>query len=199
MRLNTILMTAALMGIAALPAAAQSPQQRLNEEHAEWHRKHDADAYRNPAKYQREHAELHQRMNQQYARIQRQYGYNPNNGYGYPQGGYYPQGWYYPQQYPNGGYYPYGPPRQIPGGWYDQNGRYHPYTQGQSGWYNNGQQNGYYDQYGRWHPYTNGNYQYQRRDDDDRGRGNNPKAQGRHDNGKHKGWYKHGHDRNDDD
>ncbi len=209
MRLNTILMTAALMGVAALPAAAQSPQQRLNEEHAEWHQKHDRDAYRNPANYQREHAELHQRINQQYARMQRQYGYNPN--YGYPQGG------YYPQQNP-GGYYPYGPPRQIPGGWYDQNGRYHPYTQGQSGWYNNGQrqngyydqngnwhpynngqrQNGYYDQYGNWHPY-NGDYGYQRGDDDDGGRGHNPKAEGRHDNGKHKGWYKNGHDRDDDD
>ncbi len=196
MRLNTILMTAAMVGLAALPATAQSRgvEQRINEEHAEWHRDHDRDAYRNPAKYQREHAELHQRMNEQYARLQRQYGYNPNGG------GYYGQyGYGYPQQNPNGGYYPYGPPRQIPGGWYDQNGRYHPYTQGQSGWYNGQQQGGYYDQYGNWHPYNNGNYQYQRRDDDDRGRGRNPKAEGRHDNGKHKGWYKNGRDDDDHD
>lgn len=201
MRLNTILMTAALMGLAALPAAAQSPQQRLNEEHAEWHRRHDADAYRNPANYQREHAELHQRISQQYARMQRQNGYNPNGYYGQV----------YPQQNP-GGYYPYGPPRQIPGGYYDQNGRYHAYTQGQSGWYNNGQQSGYYDQNGNWHPYNNGNYQYQRRDDDDRrgyyqyqrrdddrGRGHNPKAEGRHDNGRHNGEDRREHGDNHDD
>ncbi len=200
MRLNTILLTAAMMGIAALPAVAQSPD-RINEEHAEWHQRHDRDMYRNPAKYQHEHAELHQKLNQQYARLQRQNGYNPRGGY-YGQNGY-----GYPQQYP-GGYYPYGPPRQIPGGWYDQNGRYHPYTQGQSGWYDqngnwhngNQQQNGYYDQYGNWHSYSNNGY-YQRGDDDDRGqgRGHNPKAEGRHDNGRHEGWHKNGRDRDDDD
>ncbi len=201
MRLNTILMTAALMGLAALPAAAQSPQQRLGEEHAEWHRKHDADAYRNPAKYQREHQEEHSKLDQQYARMQRQNGYNPNrygqyNPYGYGQQ--YPYG--YPQQYPQNG------------GWYDQYGRWHPYQQQQSGWY---------DQYGRWHSngsyqrrdrddddrrgqyqrqqgYYNPDYQYQR-GDDDRGRGHNPKAEGRHDNGRHEGWNKNGKDRNDHD
>ncbi len=207
MRLHTTLMTAALLGIAALPVAAQSPQ-RLNEEHAEWHRKHDRDAYRNPRKYQEEHAEEHARLNQQYQR----YGYN-NQRYGYG----------YPQQYPqngNGWYDSNGRWHQNPttsGGWYDQNGNWHPANQGgslwdrilgrsgqqQNGYYDqngnwhpyNQQQGGYYDQYGNWHPYSNnGDY---RRDDDDRGRGRNPKAEGHHDNGKHNGWNKHG--REDDD
>jgi len=186
MRMNTILLTAAMMGIAALPATAQSREvpQRIDQEHAEWHRSHDRDQYRNPAKYQREHAELHQKMNAQYQRYQQQMGYGqygyPQQGYGYPQQGYgYPQqGYGYPQQYPQNG-----------NGWYDQSGRWHANGQQQGGWY---------DQNGNWHPDANGSV---RRDNDDRGsaRGNNPKAQGRHDNGKHNGWYKNGRDRDNHD
>ncbi len=46
--------------------------------------------------------------------------------------------------------------------------------------------------HGRGHGNGNGNGNSQQWDDDGPGRGHNPKNEGRHDNGRHLGWYKRG-------
>jgi hypothetical protein len=69
-------------------------------------------------------------------------------------------------------------PSQYPqqAGWYDGNGNWHADVQ---------QQNGWYDQSGSWHANASQGSVQDR--DDVRG---GPKARGRQDNGKHKGWDK---------